>query len=379
MKNIFYIAMAVFALQACKNADEKETVPGETESSTAEVVLSEKAKANAGITVGLAKLENIQIPLKVNGMVDVPPESLVSISFPFGGFLKSTDMLPGRKVSKGEVLGIMEDQSYVQLQQDFLVAQSRLGLLKSDYQRQSELREGDASSRKAFESAKAEYEMQQVVVKGLSEKLKILGIAPDGLNVDKISRSVPIRSPINGFVKAVYVNVGKFVNPSDVLFEIVDPDHIHGSLVVFEKDQHLVKTGQLLTLFNPSRPEKKYKGEVILVSRNVDSSRGITIHCHFLGEHSDLIPGMYVSAELFTNEVQFPLVPESAVVRHDGKNFVFLVNQDGKFRMREVMIGENWNGMVPLTSNDVDWASQQLVLTGAYSLLGKLNNAGEEE
>ncbi len=379
MKQILYFLFTLLVSSGCNQASEKPL--GQPEKGLPEpvVTLSPKATANAGIATGLASMENLQVSLKVNGLVDVPPESLVSISFPYGGFLKSTEMLPGRRVEKGQILGLMEDPAYVELQQDFLMAASRLNLLKMDFQRQTELREGDASSRKTYENAKAEYEMQQVLVKGLSEKLKILGVSPESLTVDKISRTVSIRSPISGFVKSVFVNVGKYVNPSDVLFEIVDPHHIHGSLVVFEKDQHLVREGQLVAVVNPARPGKTYRGKVILVSKNVDSSRGVVIHCHFLGDHSDLIPGMYLSAEIFTESLRMPTVPESAVVRHDGKHYVFTVHDGGRYRLTEVTVGEVCEGKVPITANHVDWTNQPLVLAGAYSLLGNLMNAGEEE
>jgi membrane fusion protein, heavy metal efflux system len=236
MRVLLYLILSVGILLSCQSKQGQGENPVGPPHLQHEVVLSEQAILNAGITTGLAEMGRVNQKLRVNGTVDAPPQSLVSISFPLGGYLKQTEMLPGRPVKKGEVIGIMEDQSYVQLQQDYLQAVSRLNLLKLDYQRQLDLREDDATSKKSFEMARTELEMQQVLVKGLSEKLLILGVNPQSLTVDKISRTVPVRSPITGFVKSVFVNIGKYVNPSDVLFEIVDPDHIHGSLVVFEKD-----------------------------------------------------------------------------------------------------------------------------------------------
>ncbi len=378
MKVLLYIISASFFFLGCNDAPMEATQEAATGQEQTMVSLSKEAETNAGITTGFASFEKLPSLLKVNGLVDVPPQSLVSISFPYGGYLKNTELLPGRPVKKGQVIALMEDQSYVQLQQDYLQAVARLNLLKLDYQRQVELREGDASSKKTFETAKTELEMQQVRVKGLSEKLLILGVPPQTLTVDNISRTVPLRSPITGFVKSVFVNVGKYVNPSDVLFEIVDPEHIHGSLTVFEKDQHLVKQGQKLDIFTSAHPDKPYRGEVILVSKDVDSNRGVTVHCHFIGNHSDLIPGMYISATIQTESQLLPLVPESAVVRFNGKQYIFTVQDSGQYRMAEVTLGESHDGKVALTANYLDWAKQKVVLTGAYALLGKLKNVEEE-
>lgn len=380
MKAIFYIIIIAFSLQGCKQeADSAENTTGSAAViSHTKVNLSDESIRNAGITTGLAIFETVSQIIKVNGEVDVPPQSLVSISFPLGGYLKSTELLPGMHVNRGQVIALMEDQSYVQLQQDYLQSLSRLKLLKLDYERQMELREGEASSKKTFETAVAEYEMQQVLVKSLSEKLKILGVEPSALTIEKISRTVPVCSPIDGFVKTVLVNIGKYVNPSDVLFEIVDPRDIHAALTVFEKDYHLLKPGQEVLVRNAGRPDKTYHAEIILISRNIDSTMGATVHCHFEGDHADLLPGMYISATIQPEGVRLPTVPESAVVRHEGKYYVFTKQEKGTFTMAEVTIGDARDGKVPITANYIDWSKQEIVLSGAYALLGKLMNVEEE-
>jgi membrane fusion protein, heavy metal efflux system len=381
MKAVLCISFLIFSLLGCKQEANTaaEAVESKGVESNTTVSLSDESIRNAGITTGMATFEMVSKTIRVNGEVDVPPQSLVSISFPLGGYLKSTDLLPGMHVNKGQIIALMEDQSYVQLQQDYLQSLSKLRLLKLDYERQKELREGDASSMKAFENALSEYEMQQVLVKSLSEKLKILGVEPAGLTIEKISRTVPVRSPIDGFVKTVMVNIGKYVNPSDVLFEIVDPRDIHAALTVFEKDYHLLKPGQEVLVRNAGRPEKTYRAEIILISRNIDSTMGAVVHCHFEGEHGDLLPGMYISAIIETEGQQLPTVPESAVVRHEGKHFVFTKQAKGTFNMAQVTIGDSKDGKIPLTANYIDWARQEIVLTGAYALLGKLMNVEEEE
>ncbi|MBL0098574.1 MAG: efflux RND transporter periplasmic adaptor subunit [Bacteroidetes bacterium] len=86
-----------------------------------------------------------------------------------------------------------------------------------------------------FQEAEAVFKSNKVLIRSLSEQLKLAGINPEGLTDDNISRSVAIRSPIDGYVAVVKVNVGAFVNPSDVLFELVDPKDIHLNMTIFEK------------------------------------------------------------------------------------------------------------------------------------------------
>ena len=63
----------------------------------------------------------------------------------------------------------------------------------------------------------------------------MININPEKLNAENISRYSSVPSPISGFVSKVNVNIGKYVNPADVIFEIVNPTDIHLALDVFEK------------------------------------------------------------------------------------------------------------------------------------------------
>ena len=160
--------------------------------------------------------------LKVNGVVDVPPQNMVSVSFPLGGYLKSTHLLPGMKVSKGQSIAVMEDQALIQMQQDYLVAKSKVYFLEKEFERQKTLNETKTSSDKIFEQVASEYQMEKVILSSLKEKLLMVGLNPATLTESKISRSISIHSPINGYVSAVNVNIGKYVNPADILFELVN-------------------------------------------------------------------------------------------------------------------------------------------------------------
>ena len=71
------------------------------------------------------------------------------------------------------------------------------------------------------------------MVKSLAQKLALIGLNPVSINADNISKSVNAYSPINGFVSKVDVNIGKYVSPTDVLFELINPDDIHLALSVF--------------------------------------------------------------------------------------------------------------------------------------------------
>src|SRR5437773_7216430 len=99
---------------------------------------------------------------------------MVTISVPMGGYLQNTRLLPGMYVRKGQPLAVIQDQQYIQMQQDYLTAKARLGYLENEYQRQRELNQSKATSDKQFQQTESEFRTQQVLAKSLSEKLQLI-------------------------------------------------------------------------------------------------------------------------------------------------------------------------------------------------------------
>lgn len=377
----YILSFIVFIAISCGTKQEKVTT-AEVESAAIEkeVTLTAEQFRNGNIVVGAATETNMSATIKVNGVVDVPPQSMVSVSFPLGGYLKSSHLLPGMGVNKGEVIATLEDQSYVQLQQDYLIAKARMDFLQTDLERQKDLSDQDATSKKTYQQALAEYKTQQVMIRSLEEKLRIVGIDPDKLTVNTITRTINLRSPIHGFVTKVNVNIGKYVNPADVLFELVDPDDIHAALTVFEKDIMLIKKGMKAQVSLADKSNKKYEVDVLLVTRNVDENRGGLVHCHFENANHELLPGMFLNGVFELDSRKVMAVPESAIVRYEGKQYIFLAKEGNRFEMQPIEVGFIEKGMVELKeTTGIDWKVQKLVTQNAYNLLGKLKNKMEED
>lgn len=380
INNILYntiIVLVLFAFVACNNKQniEQETIKKESETL---VTLTKEQLTIAKLNVGNFTAKTMHVNIKVNGVVDVPPQSLVSISFPLGGYLKSTHLLPGTSVKKGEVLAIMEDQSYVQLQQDYLIAKAKMEFLQTDVQRQKELSDADATSKKNYQLVLSDFKTQQIMIKALEEKLKIIGIDPQQLSVAKISRTVSVRSPIAGYVTHVNVNIGKYVNPSDVLFELVNPDDIHASMTVFEKDFALIKKGMTGVVTLADKPEKKYAVDVLLSTKNIETNRTGLVHCHFENNNHDLLPGMFLTGEFNISNHQVQALPEEAVVRFEGKEYVFIAKDSLQFEMVLVETGIKEAGFIEI-KNANSLSKEKVFIKNGYSLLGKLKNKAEEE
>ncbi len=378
MKNLILTGILIILLSSCGTGKNKEK---DSTSNAVENVISltDAQYRSAKIELGKAESRSISSVLKLNGKIDVPPQNMVSVSMPLGGFLKSTKLLPGMHIKKGEVIATMEDQQYIQLQQEYLNSRSKLSYSENEYNRQKDLNQTKASSDKVFQQAEMDYKTQKVTSSALAEKLRLINVDPGSLNETNLSRSVNVYSSIDGFVSKVNVNIGKYVNPTDILFELINPEDIHLNLRVFEKDLDKLSIGQKVIAFNNNERDKRYLCEIILISRDLSADRSADVHCHFENYDKTLLPGMYMNAEVEIKSAEAPSVNEDAVLNFEGKDFVFASKENNVFEMLEVNKGSTENGFteIKLLSSD-NVLDKKIVVKGAYSLLMQLKNKSEE-
>lgn len=373
------LLVAALLLAACTNKKAQDNTAGEEpEADTTMVTLTPAQIKNAGIATGNAVTGKITGVLKLQGAIDVPPQSTVSVSFPLGGYLKRTELLPGVHVRKGQVLGVLEDMQFIQLQQDYLSAREKFRYADAEFKRQRELNASKASSDKVFQQARAEMETQLVLMRALSQKLELIGINPRKLTAANISKSVNILSPIDGFVSKVNVNIGKYTSPTDVLFELVNPKDIHLALDVFEKDVDQLSIGQKVVTYTNAHPEKKHEAEIILISKNLNEDRMANVHCHFEDFDASLLPGMFMNAEVEVNNATALTVPEEAVVRWQNQFYVYVKTGAGTFKMTPVSLGNQSEGRQQISGGAVT-EKTELVTKNAYALLMKMKNSADED
>lgn len=373
LKNLIAL-LSILTILACTGNKPKEAVEVEkgNDSLSAELVTLNAAQLKtANLAFGTAELMSMHKTLKVNGAIDVPPSNIVSISIPMGGYLKKTILIPGMFVKKGNLLAVLEDPSYIELQQDYLTSKSKLVYLEADFNRQRDLNATKSTSDKIFQLARSDYESQKYLTKSLSEKLKLLGLDPLALNENNISRAINFNAPINGYVTKVNVNIGKYVTPTDILFEIIDPSDLHLRLIVYENDATNLKVGNKVSFYTNNDMRKKYLAKVAVINPNISDERTTEVHCHLVNESVRLYPGTSANAEIELNDAKVNAVPEQAIVKWQNKPFVFIKMGGSSFKMVPVEVGVSTNGYVEIKN---DLGKQAIVTMNAYTLLMQLKN-----
>jgi cobalt-zinc-cadmium efflux system membrane fusion protein len=250
-----------------------------------------------------------------------------------------------------------------------------LAYLEADYSRQKGLNESKTVSDKVYQAAKSDFETQKYLTKSLSEKLKLIGLDPASLNEDNISRSINFYAPISGYVTKVNVNIGKYVSPTDILFEIVDPSDLHLRLTVLDNDAASLQIGNTVSFYANNNVNEKYIAHIAVITPNITEESTTDVHCHLVNEKIKLFPGTFVNAEVSLNNAKVKALPEEAIVKWQNKDYVFAKKTDLSYKLILVETGLQSKGYIEIKT---ELGNQQIVIKNAFTLLMKLKNSVEE-
>jgi cobalt-zinc-cadmium efflux system membrane fusion protein len=349
-----------------------------------EVTLTSDQYKVAAIELGKVEMRNLSSVLKVNGTIDVPPQNVVSISAPLGGYVKSAGLLPGQPVHKGQVMAVIENAEFIDIQQDYLESTSRMVFLSQELKRQEELRKEEVNAAKTLQQVSSEFNMMRARINALQQKLSLIGISTKALQAGRITKTSNLYSPINGYVTTSNVNRGKYIQPSDVLFELANKSDMHLALNVFEKDVRKLMPGQPIRFALANETDYSRKGKVFLIGKAADTTGTILVHCHLsVTNDPAMLPGMYVKALIETRTDDVLALPVEAIIQSEGKDYIFAQTDtaQGKaqFKMIPVIKGTEQEGYVAITfPENFNVADAKFVIKGAYSLLSAMKNVEEE-
>lgn len=371
----FFLAAILFISCNEKKAEVKEVVKKEDVNI---VQLTREQAKTIEVKLGIIEMKVLSGAIKVNGMLDVPPQNLVSVSAPMAGFVKSTELLQGLKVMKGQVIAVLQNADYIQLQQDYLDSKSQLEYLEAEYKRQEELSRENVNSQKILLQSKTQYESMLAKTGGLKSKLNLLGINPAQVTAGNFQNTITLYASISGYVTQVNVNIGMFVSPTDIMFKIVDTEHLHAELTVFEKDIRKVKIGMKVR-FTLANEFDERTATVYLIGREIGADRTVRVHCHLDKEDVDLMPGMYLKAYVEAGTHSVTALPDKAVVNYEDKDYIFVEDNQtaNRYRMVEVKKGVVELGYTEISIPGGITDNIKVVINGAYDILAKMKNTEE--
>jgi cobalt-zinc-cadmium efflux system membrane fusion protein len=379
-RNISLYSLAfILTLSSCSGKKEEKTVYENTKFSKNNknsVHLTEKQIQSVGLTTTAIQNRNMQKLIRLNGKAEIAPSHISSVSSIMGGHIKSINVINGSHFNKGQVLAVVEDPQFIQLQQDYLVTKAQLEAARLNFNRQKELNTSKASSDKTMQTAQADYSTLNATLKGLEEKLRIIGINAKGLSTGNIRSKINIYAPFTGFVSKILVNNGQYINPADTLFELINPAGLLLELKIFENDMNDVKAGQEILVYNNQNPEIKFNAKIVSVVPSIENGGSATAIAKLSSVNTELVKGMYVNAEVNISSRYTQGLPNEAVVSFENKNYVFEDLGKFNYKMTPIVTGISDDQFTEILKADF-LKDKKIVQKGAYSLLMMLKNKAE--
>ena len=385
---IAVLVTGAFLLNACHighdhdeeghdHGDEAHEEHGDHEEGAEEAHLSEEQFQSLEMKVGPLSERNLGAYIEANGQLEVPPQNEALVSTYIGANVVSIEVIEGDKVSKGKVLAYLSHPDIIELQTDYQSAYNSLNYLEKDFLRHKKLYEENVGSGKDLQRLEAEFLSAKGKSNGYEAQLKLLGLSIDEVKAGHVHERIPVSSPIDGHVRKVEVKTGQYIEPQKDLFDIVNVEHIHADLMVFEKDVHKVSEGQKVLFSVEGHDEFDLEAVIYSVGKAFENDpKAVHLHAEIENKHGVLLPGMYVRGRIMSEQELVTAVPEEAVVNEAGKDYVFsaniLENQGWEFVPVEVKAGTRSDGLVSITLISEAKEDETFALNNAYYLMAQM-------
>lgn len=385
-KTLFISLMILTSCASGPQQEQEQPAENTTKEEIPVLELSPEQMKAVGITIGQVEKKNLNTIVNANGQLAVPPQNKADVSVLSGGIIRRIHVLEGQQVRKGQVLATIENQELIKIQQDYMAAKGNFSYIAAEYHRETQLKEAGAGTGKSFQSAQASYQAEQSRISAYESQLRQLGISARRIAGGNLVSQFPLTAPISGTVGQISANTGAFVQPGTAIMEVVDNSKIHCDLIVFEKDLMKVRIGQAVNFQLTNQENQQIKGTINGINKSFENeSKGVIVHAVIENSaKQNLIPGMYVTALISVGNQLSPAVPVDAIVRSEGKEYIFIVeqhaSQNGKLRFlkTEVKTGVSESGYTQITSLSKLPAQLQLVTAGAFYLQSKSAGGTEE-
>ena len=183
-----------------------------------------------------------------------------------------------------------------------------------------------------------------------------------------------LRTPFDGLVEDIFVARGERVKAGDRLFVVADTGTLWVRAQIHERQWTMVdvEEGQEVKVNVPGSAEHNTTARINHVGATVEAdSRSVPLVAELENDDAHYKPGMFVWVDLPQGQLRdVPAVPAAAVMRHEGKAFVFVPDGEERYRRVNVETGAESGGFVEVKSGLE--AGQQVVARGAFTLKSEL-------
>lgn len=296
------------------------------------ISLSRSARELIDVRTAAAQRRESTEQLRAYATIVAPWTKYAVVTSRLPGRVVALHVRPGDAVEPGQVLAEVDSLDLHTLRLDYQQAQNDINLSEKILAGvEPAAKAGSISGQKLIEAQQA-HRQNLNTLQVLQTKAAALDVDEAALATDEESRPLrlPIRSTVGGVVVHADLAVGKFIEPTEHLMDIVDLSTVWVRIGVLEQDWHRIAAGQIVRLTVSGLPGRVFETKVDKLGLMLDPQTHQSIAWAEL-PNSDkspvLRPGMNGQAELSWKGQKPTLAVPSQAVLSDGAERYVLVEE----------------------------------------------------
>jgi RND family efflux transporter MFP subunit len=325
-----YYIIALLSLLFVQCTDDTKNTPKEISFQDGTLTISEAKLKNLDIELKKPEIKALQTFLYFNGKIKALPNYSAKVSSNIDGKIDNVYVREGDFVKQGQPLISLSSMHLIELQEQYLTAKSEVDFMTIDFERQQELKRNNIGALSEYQIVEAKYKAAISKEKSIRAKLELLGINVNDFSdplKSKITSTLYIKAPISGYIYSFPVSVGMLATPETIIAQIIDNQHLHAEIYVYDKDIDLIKEGQKVQIDYVNSTYKNSVGTIISIDRVIDEiTKAITVHIIFESPDDHLVlPDMTIRAilEYSGNQSAGYVVPNSALLFEEDHIYIF--------------------------------------------------------
>ncbi len=323
------------------------------------------------LVIGEAETNNLATALQVAARVEVDASRVARVGSPVAGRITKLLVLEGRTVRRGEALATLHSTDLSDTQFSFIKAVSQQKLADQAAKRADQLVKADVFGRAELERREAELLQASAEAAAFRTQLRGLGMTDSSIQELETTRQLNaeylIVCSISGTVLERNVTLGQIVQPAEKAFLVADLSSVWMVADVPEQEAGKVHTGMRVKLVIPSLPEQQIEGHLDYVAPIVDpGTRTVQVRMNLPNRHGLYKPSMLASMMFLDRTERKTVVPATAVVRQDDKDYIFVQIGPNGFQLRPVTLGAD-SGENRVIESGLN-GNEKIVLDGAFHL-----------
>lgn len=331
-----------------------------------------QAGDNLGNIIKLGAVSRMELSdtLRVAGQVDFDEQRVTRIGATVTGRVTELTAMLGQQVKVGDTLAVLNSTELGAAQLAYMKARAQAQLNERNVERAQQLFAADVIGSAELQRRESELSISRAEMRAAADQLRVLGVSSKSLekltSTGAINSVSPVVATMAGTVVERLVAQGQVVQPSEVMFTVADLSRVWVEAEVPEQQAAAVQPGQTIQVEIPALGQQ-LTAKLIFIADTVNPmTRTIMVRSELDNSDRSLKPAMLATVLIQGRPTARLVVPDTAIVRENNKDYLFVEVGPQQFKLTEVALGPAIGTMRPVLGGVAE--GTKVVTEGAFHL-----------